>query len=70
VDLEEWLITLCPACHATVEPLERLDRYLPPLLLTLWREKHPEAGEQMAFALETPLETIADLQAAGAGKTA
>ena len=70
VDLEEWLITLCPACHATVERLERLDRYLPPLLLTLWREKHPDAGEQLSFALETPLETMADLQPAGAGKTA
>jgi hypothetical protein len=70
VDLEEWLITLCPACHATVERLERLDRYLPPLLLTLWREKHPDAGEQLSFALETPPETMADLQAAGAGKTA
>jgi 5-methylcytosine-specific restriction endonuclease McrA len=32
-DQEKWLITLCPACHATVERLERLDRYLPPLLL-------------------------------------
>jgi hypothetical protein len=23
-DQEKWLITLCPACHATVERLERL----------------------------------------------
>jgi hypothetical protein len=55
-DQEYWLITLCPACHATVERLQRLDRYLPPLLLTLWREQHPDAGEQLAFLLETPLE--------------
>jgi hypothetical protein len=60
-DQEKWLITLCPACHATVERLERVDRYLPPLLLALWREQHPEAGEQLAFAWETPRE-ITDLQ--------
>jgi hypothetical protein len=39
-DQEKWLITLCPACHATVERLEREDRYLPPLLFALWREQH------------------------------
>jgi hypothetical protein len=50
-DQEKWLITLCPACHATVERLERLDRYLPPLLLALWREQHPDAGEQLALEL-------------------
>jgi 5-methylcytosine-specific restriction endonuclease McrA len=48
-DQEEWLVTLCPACHATVERLERPNRYLPPFLLTLWREQHPEAEEQLAF---------------------
>lgn len=47
VDQDEHLITLCPACHATVERLGQLDRYLPPLLLELWREQHPtaEAGQ-------------------------
>ena len=45
VDRDEWLITLCPACHATVERLGQLDRYLPPLLLLLWREKHPTAND-------------------------
>jgi hypothetical protein len=53
-----------------VERLERLDRYLPPFLLTLWREKHLDAGEQFAFVLETSVETAHDLQATGAGKTA
>ena len=53
VDRDEWLITLCPACHATVERLQQLDRYLPPLLLRLWREKHPEANDaQQQFAWE------------------
>jgi hypothetical protein len=55
-DPEQWLITLCPACHATVERLQRLDRYLPPLLLALWREQHPDAGEQLAFALDASWE--------------
>ncbi len=40
VDRDEHLITLCPACYATVERLGQLDRYLPPLLVELWREKH------------------------------
>ena len=52
VDRDEWLITLCPACHATVERLGQLDRYLPPLLRLLWREQHPEADDaQMQFEL-------------------
>jgi hypothetical protein len=55
-DQEKWLITLCPACHATVERPERVDRYLPPLLLALWREQHPDAGEQLALELDTSLE--------------
>jgi hypothetical protein len=52
VDRDEWLITLCPACHATVERLQQLDRYLPPLLLELWREQHPQASDaQLQFEL-------------------
>ena len=52
VDRDEWLITLCPACHATVERLQQLDRYLPPLLLLLWREQHPAADDtQLQFDL-------------------
>ena len=37
------LLALCAACHATVHRLQALDRYLPPLLLVLWREQHPAA---------------------------
>ena len=53
VDEDRWLITLCPACHATVERLAQQDRYLPPLLLLLWGEQHPDipAG-QLQFELE------------------
>ena len=40
------------ACHATVERLQQLDRYLPPLRLLLWREQHPEAeASQWHFEL-------------------
>ena len=49
-----WLITVCARCHAVVHRLQRLDRYLPPLLLDLWREQHPKAAaaEQLALAWE------------------
>jgi hypothetical protein len=54
---------LVSGLYATVERLERVDHYLSPLLLALWREQHPEAGEQLAFALDAPLEvTTGDLQ--------
>jgi hypothetical protein len=39
----DWLITLCAACHVVAHRLQALDRYLPPLLIELWREQHPEA---------------------------
>ncbi len=43
-----WLTTICAGCHAVVHRLQRLDRYLPPLLVILWREQHPEAvAEQL-----------------------
>jgi len=52
VDRDEWLITLCPACHATVERLQFVDRYLPPLLRLLWREQHSEIPDaQLPFEL-------------------
>ena len=48
-----WLITICAACHATVHRLQVLDRYLPPLLIELWREQHPDApAAQLQFELE------------------
>ena len=49
----EWLITLCAGCHAVAHRLQRLDRYLPPLLIVLWREQHPdEPFEQLQFEWE------------------
>lgn len=47
----DWLIAICARCHAIVHRLERLDRYLPPLLVELWREQHHEdaPAEQLQF---------------------
>jgi hypothetical protein len=53
VHLDQWLITLCPACHATVEHLQWLDRYLPPFLQLLWEEQHPGVRPQQ-LALDLP----------------
>jgi hypothetical protein len=36
-----WLTTLRAARQATVHRPRALDRRLPPLLLELWRERHP-----------------------------
>jgi hypothetical protein len=48
-----WLTTLCAACHPTVHRLQALDRYLPPPLIELWREQHPETPAlQFQFAWE------------------
>jgi hypothetical protein len=41
------MISLCPACHAIVERLQVLRTWLPPQLLVLWREQHPEAPFQL-----------------------
>lgn len=48
-DHPRYLISLCPAHHAIVTRLLVLDRHLPPLLLLLWREQHPDAAEQLLF---------------------
>lgn len=47
VSRHRMLITLCPACHATVHKLMFLRKWLPPLLRNLWREQHPSAPEQL-----------------------
>ena len=40
------MITLCAAHHAQVERLQVASKALSPLLLTLWREQHPDGHEQ------------------------
>ena len=36
------MISLCPACHAKVQRTKAVLSMMPPLLLKLWREQHPE----------------------------
>jgi hypothetical protein len=43
----ELMISLCAACHAIVERLLVLRAWLPPQLVILWREKHPDSAYQL-----------------------
>lgn len=47
------MISLCPACHAKIHRTRVVIRLMPPLLLELWRELHPEAHEQTALKFST-----------------
>jgi 5-methylcytosine-specific restriction endonuclease McrA len=40
------MISLCPGCHAKVHRTKAVLSHMPPLLLELWREQHPEGHEQ------------------------
>jgi len=41
------MLSLCPACHAKVHRTKAVLSAMPPLLLKLWREQHPEGYEQV-----------------------
>jgi len=43
------MISLCPGCHAKVYRTKAVFSQMPPLLLELWREQHPEGHEQMVL---------------------
>lgn len=47
------MISLCPACHAKLGRTKAALRAMPPLLLELWREQHPEGHEQTALNFRT-----------------
>ncbi len=47
------MITLCAAHHAQVERLQVATKPMSPLLLTLWREQHPQGHEQKTLLFET-----------------
>jgi hypothetical protein len=51
----DWMITLCTACHAIVERTQMVSGEMTPLLLVLWREKHPEGKEQLYLPLDSEL---------------
>ena len=40
------MISLCPGCHAKVGRTKAVLSRMPPLLLQLWREQHPDGHEQ------------------------
>ncbi len=46
------MISLCAACHAIVERLQAVRTWLPPQLLILWREQHPDAAYQLPLPIE------------------
>jgi hypothetical protein len=43
----EGMISLCPGCHAKVERTKMVLSEMNPLLLMLWRERHPKGQEQV-----------------------
>jgi hypothetical protein len=51
----DLMITLCTACHAIVERTQIVLGEMTPLLLVLWREKHPEGKEQLYLPLDSEL---------------
>ena len=51
----DLMITLCTACHAIVERTQIVLGEMTPLLLVLWREKHPEGKEQLHLPLDPEL---------------
>ena len=48
----ELMITLCTRCHAIVERTQMVLSETIPLLLALWREKHPDGKEQLYLPLD------------------
>jgi hypothetical protein len=46
------MIFLCPGCHAKVERTQMVLSEMNPVLLELWREKHPQGLEQFALNFE------------------
>lgn len=46
------MISLCPGCHAKVHRTKAVLSEMPPLLLELWREQHPNGHEQTNLIFE------------------
>ena len=46
------MISLCPACHAKVTKTKTVLAAMPPLLLLLWREQHPDGHEQTQLGFD------------------
>jgi hypothetical protein len=48
----DLMISLCPGCHAKVHRTRVVLSAMPPLLLELWREQHPQGQEQVMLDFE------------------
>jgi NMD protein affecting ribosome stability and mRNA decay len=48
----QWLITLCPACHAVIHKLLAHRRWLPGRLVELWHEQHRHVPLQFQLPIE------------------
>ena len=60
--LLQLMISLCLRCHAKVGLTQCVLSEMPPLLLQLWREQHPDAHEQVMIDFmiwEQPAEPLA-----------
>ena len=53
------MISLCPGCHAKVHRTKAVLTQMPPLLLELWREQHPNGHEQTVLNFVQTLTTMA-----------
>ena len=58
VSLLHLMISLCPSCHAKVGRTKAVLSAMPPLLLVLWREQHPDGQEQTTLDF-SPRKTVA-----------
>jgi hypothetical protein len=62
VSLLHLMISLCLSCHAKVGRTKCVLSEMPPLLLLLWREQHPDGHEQVMIDFtvrEMPAEPVA-----------
>ena len=50
------MLSLCPGCHAKIHRTKAVLSAMPPLLLELWREQHPQGHEQkqLDFSSKAP----------------
>jgi len=47
----QWLVTICPGCHAVIHKLRTHRRWLPDSLLALWHEQHPAVVLQLQLPI-------------------
>jgi hypothetical protein len=56
----ELMITLCTRCHAIVERTQIVLSEMTPLLLVLWREKHPGGKKQLYLPLNAGSQQVTE----------